>query len=156
GIGAADDAHRRAFRKHPDRPEETRGDADLGAVGDHRLLGLPAAVGVEDVEREVVLLEEAGLVADLGDESLADAAAADRDLEPIPGAAGAPGRDRKRERRRDDARMPHAAPSVTPLPRANNGAAADATWQSAPCRLNERPPFDIVGPGGADHGRTTG
>src|SRR5262249_40885419 len=79
-----------------------------GAVGDHRLLGLAAPVGVEDVEREVVLLEEAGLVADLGDECLADAAPADRDLELVGGAAGAPGRARKHKRRRDNARMPHA------------------------------------------------
>ncbi len=83
GVGAADDPHRRTFGEHADGTEEARCDADLGAVRDHRLLRLAAAVGVEDVQLELVLLEQPGVVADLGDEGLADAAPADRDLEPV-------------------------------------------------------------------------
>jgi hypothetical protein len=90
GKGAADDAHRRTLGKHADRPQEAHAGADLGAVGDHRLLGLAAAVGIEDVEHDFVLVEQAGLVADLGDEGLADAAAANRDLEPLLGLADLP------------------------------------------------------------------
>src|SRR5262249_34248250 len=80
---AADDAHRRAFGEYADRAEKAGGDADLRAVGDHRLLGLAAAIGIENVQREVVALEHAGLVADLGDEGFANAAAAHRDLERV-------------------------------------------------------------------------
>ena len=87
GIRAADDPHRCPFGEDPDRAEEARGDADLRAVRDHRLLGLAAAIGIENVEGEIVPFEQAGLVADLGDEGLADAAPADRDLEVIPGAS---------------------------------------------------------------------
>src|SRR5262249_39177369 len=83
GIRAADDADRRALGKHSDGAKKARGHADLGAVRDHRLLGLAAAVGIEDVEREVVLAKQAGIVADLGDKGLANAAAADRDLQPV-------------------------------------------------------------------------
>ena len=63
--------------------EEADRNADLRAVRDHRLLRLAAAVGVEDVEREAMLLEDAGLVAKLGDEGLAHVAVADRDLEVV-------------------------------------------------------------------------
>src|SRR5262249_61939411 len=87
GIRAADDPHRCPFGEYPDRAEEARGDADLRAVRDHRLLGLAAAIGIENVEGEVMRVEQAGLVADLGDEGLADAAPADRDLELILGAS---------------------------------------------------------------------
>jgi len=64
------------------------GDPDLRAVGDDRLLCLAAAVGVEDVECEIMLLEQPGLVADLGDERFPDAAAPDRDLQAILGEGG--------------------------------------------------------------------
>ena len=87
GIRAADDPHRCAFGEYPDRAEEARGDADLRAVRDHRLLGLAAAIGIENVEGEVVPVEQAGLVADLGDEGFANAAPADRDLELVLGAS---------------------------------------------------------------------
>ena len=95
----------------PIAPEEARAGADLRAVRDHRLLGLAAAVGVEDVEHDIVLVEQAGLVADLGDEGLADAAPADRDLEPLLGLAGLPGRQHcdGGERRRPEPCTPHVA-----------------------------------------------
>ena len=80
-IGAADDAHRRSLGKNTDSAEKTRSDADLCAIRDHGLLGLTAAVGIEDVEREIVRFEQARLVADLGNKGLANAAPADRDLE---------------------------------------------------------------------------
>src|SRR5712671_1889800 len=83
GIRAADDPDRRAFGKYPDGAKKARGHADLGAVRDHRLLGFAATVGIEDVEREVVLAEQPGIVANLGDEGLTNAAAADCDLEPV-------------------------------------------------------------------------
>jgi hypothetical protein len=96
GIGAADDAQRRAFREHADRAEEAGGDADLRAVGDDGLLRLATAVGVEDVELEILLLEQARLVADLGDESFPNTAAADRDLQVVLG-------DRRRSGERNEA-----------------------------------------------------
>ena len=71
------------FANTPIAPRKPGGDADLRAVGDHRLLGFAAAVGVENIEIEIVLFEYAGLVADLGNEGFADAATADRNLEPV-------------------------------------------------------------------------
>src|SRR4029434_4032940 len=79
-MAAADNAHRRSLGEYADRTEEALRDADLRAVGDHGLLGLAAAVGIENVEREIVAFEQAGLVADLGDEGFANAAPADCDL----------------------------------------------------------------------------
>src|SRR5262249_8413521 len=100
----------------------------------------------EDVEREVVLLEQPGPVADLGDEGLADAAPADRDLEPILGAAGARRRDGQRQHsRRDPCPPPHVALPTVPLStRPNNGSASGATRKRAAGRLNDRLRFVIV------------
>src|SRR5262249_10542057 len=98
----------RALGEHTDGAEEARGHADLRAVGDDGLLGLAAAVGVEDIEREIVLLEVAGGVADLGDESLADAAAADGDLQAVLGEHPL-GRERS-ERKHCDQPARHGSP----------------------------------------------
>ena len=53
----------------------------MRGVGDDDLDRLAAALGIEDIEREAVLLEDAGVLSKLGDEGLADAARADRKLE---------------------------------------------------------------------------
>ena len=57
----------------------------MRGVGDDDLDRLAAALGVENVEREAVLLEDAGVLPELGDEGLADAARADRKLEMVLG-----------------------------------------------------------------------
>ena len=66
-----------------ERAEKSVGNADLRAVGDDDLLGLAAALGIKDVERQPMLLEDAGVLAQLRHEGLADAACADGDLEMI-------------------------------------------------------------------------
>ena len=58
-------------------------DADVDAAGEHDLDGLAAALGVEHVEREAMLLEDAGVLAELRHALLPAAALPDRDLERI-------------------------------------------------------------------------
>ena len=53
----------------------------MRGVGNDDLNGLAAALRVKNVEREAVLLEDAGVLSELRNESLADAAGADRKLE---------------------------------------------------------------------------
>jgi hypothetical protein len=107
----ADDAQRRALGIGAEHAEKSGGDADLHAVGDHRLLGLAAALRVDDVEREPVLLEDAGVLTEIGDKGLADAARAHRDLEGIVG--GCRCRAQESETGRQDVRKMHALPPIT-------------------------------------------
>src|SRR5262249_53684880 len=80
-VGRADHPHRRALGKQAHGAEHAGGDAYLRAVGDDRLLRLAAAVGVDQVEVQPVWGEQAGILADLGEAALADAAPADRHRE---------------------------------------------------------------------------
>src|SRR5262249_56619254 len=107
-VGAADDPNGRPLGDHAEGSKEARGDADLGTVRDDSLLGLATAVGIEDIEREIVLLEVAGVIANLGDERLANAAAADGDLQTVLGER-ALGRERG-ERERCDQPARHGSP----------------------------------------------
>src|SRR5262249_59210270 len=94
------------------------GDAELRAVGDDRLLGLAAAIGIENVECEVVPFEQAGLVADLGHEGFADAAAADRNLELIVSASRFDASDEGCEQRDCKCATPHwFLPQAAKVPR---------------------------------------
>ena len=62
---------------------------DIDAVGDHRLQRLGAALRVEQFERQAVLLEDALVLAELGDRLLPAAALADGDLEVVVGLRAA-------------------------------------------------------------------
>ncbi len=61
-------------------------DADIDAARDHDLDRLAASLRVEGFEHEAVLLEDAGVLAELRDALLPAAALADGDLERILGA----------------------------------------------------------------------
>ncbi len=78
GRLGADHAHRRALGIGAEHAHHAGGDAEIDAAGDHRLLGLARAVGVDDLELEAVLLEDAGELADLRDRGVPVAALADR------------------------------------------------------------------------------
>ncbi len=57
----ADDAHRRALRIGRHGAERADRETQIDAAGDHRLQRLAAARGVDHLELEAVLLEDAGL-----------------------------------------------------------------------------------------------
>ena len=57
------------------------------APGDYHLDRLTAALGVENVELDAMLLEDAGILAELRHEGLSHPAAAHRKLEPVIGKA---------------------------------------------------------------------
>ena len=69
-------------------PRVPTANPDIGAAGDHRLQGLARARGVEDLELDAVLLEDAGLVAEMGDRGVPIAALADGELELVGRNAG--------------------------------------------------------------------
>ncbi len=94
-------AHRRAFRVSAERPHDAHGDPDVGAAGDHRLLGFAAALGVEQFELEAVPAKHAAALPDLGDRGRPIAELPDRELEPILGAGRARQRRGKDERNRE-------------------------------------------------------
>src|SRR6185503_1222373 len=119
GKGRTDDTDGRALGISAERAQKSRGHADLRAVGDDHLLRLAAALGVEDIEGESVLLEDAGILSELGDEGLADAARAHRDLEVILRGRSAPRRHRSGDRKQQRAgpRTFHAhLPSIASVP----------------------------------------
>ncbi len=85
GRLGTDDAHRRALGIGRHRALRADGEAEIGGAGDHRLQRLARARGVDDLERDTVLLEDAGLLAEIGHRGVPVAALADRDLEEIIG-----------------------------------------------------------------------
>src|SRR5262245_50778798 len=56
---AANDTDRRAFGERAKRSRHPDADGAIHATGDHRLDRFRAALGVEELEREAVLLEDA-------------------------------------------------------------------------------------------------
>ena len=56
-------------------------DADIGAAGDHRLLGLAAALGVQDFKAQSMLFENPSALTDLGDGRIPVATLTGGDLE---------------------------------------------------------------------------
>ena len=78
--------------------EHPGAEADVDRAGDDDLQRLAAALGVEDVEIEAVLLEDAGLLAELGDGAFPAAADRRGDLERFGGK-------RRRERASDNQRQ---------------------------------------------------
>src|SRR5262249_1268859 len=97
GRRIADDGERRALGEGRHDRGGAEPDAYSDAAGNDRLLGLAAALRVEDVERDAALLEEAGALSELGRRRLPVAAGADRELDRMVGKGGAWGQ-RKRER----------------------------------------------------------
>ncbi len=86
GLGA-DDAHRRAFGIGAEHAHDTRGDADIDAAGDDRLLRLAGALRVDHLKHEAVLLEDAGALADLRHRGVPIAALADGELHGVFGGS---------------------------------------------------------------------
>jgi hypothetical protein len=80
--GRADHPDRGALRIGREYPEGAGRDGDLHAAGQHGLQALGAALGIERLDREAVLLEDAETVADLRNHVLqrADVAAGDLEL----------------------------------------------------------------------------
>ena len=83
GDLGADDADRRALRIGAQNPHDACPDPDLDAAGDHGLLGLAGALGIEDFERQAVLLENTGALADIGYRRIPQSALADRNLQRV-------------------------------------------------------------------------
>ena len=106
----ADDAQRRALRIGAEHAEHAGGRAELDAAGDHRLLGLAAALGIEDVEHDAVLLEDAAALAELGDRGIPQPALADRDAQRVVGA------HRRGERKRGQQHAKHSIRIAALLP----------------------------------------
>ena len=92
GRARADDADGRALAVGAEASEHPGAEADVDRAGDDDLQRLAAALGVEDVEIEAVLLKDAGLLAELGDRAFPAAADRRGDLERFGGK-------RRRERR---------------------------------------------------------
>jgi hypothetical protein len=74
GGARPDDAYGRALAVGAQAAEQSRAEPDVDRAGDDHLQRLAAALGVEDVEVEAMLLEDAGLLAELGDRTLPAAA----------------------------------------------------------------------------------
>src|SRR5262252_10077640 len=67
GGARADDAKRCSLPIRPQAAEHTRAQADIDRARHDDLQRLAAALGVEDVEIEIVFAKYAGLLAELGD-----------------------------------------------------------------------------------------
>ena len=83
GEIGADDADRRTLGEGAQHALGADIDAEIGAAGDHRLHGLAGARGAEDLERDPMLLEDAGLLAEDRRLAAPDLELADRDLERV-------------------------------------------------------------------------
>src|SRR5262249_8345401 len=95
----ADDAHGCAFGEGAEHAHDADADADVDAAGDHGLLRLAGALGIEQLEREAVLLEDAPAIPDLGDASVPQPALPDREPQRLlrPGLRCRPQAQRRRE-----------------------------------------------------------
>ena len=95
----------------PMRAEKADLTADVGGSGNDDLDRLAAALRVENVEFDAVLLEDAGVLAQLRHEGFADAAAALRELETILRLRGWCGREDRGDSHADERSRPmHAMP----------------------------------------------
>jgi hypothetical protein len=88
---AADHADRRALGVGAERAQRADRDADVDRAGDHRGQRLAAALGVEHLELEAALLEEALLLADLGHLVVESPAGANGDFQCVVGKRGGGG-----------------------------------------------------------------
>src|SRR5262249_56478272 len=88
-----DDADRSALGEGPDRREEAVRHRHIDAAGVDDLQGLPAALGVEKLDLEVRLLEEALLLGEFEERTVPEAALRDRDLELVGRLGERGGRD---------------------------------------------------------------
>jgi hypothetical protein len=83
GHGRPDDADRRALGVGAHDSQRPEPDAEVGAAGDHRLQSLARALGIEDVEHDAMLSEDAGILRELRDRLIPDSLGPDRELERI-------------------------------------------------------------------------
>ena len=81
GDARRDDPHRGALGERSHHRAGPRRDPDVDAAGDHRLHRLPAPVGIEELQIDAVVAEDAGALADRGDAGVPVAGRADRELE---------------------------------------------------------------------------
>src|SRR2546430_2478236 len=112
-------------------------DADVDAGRDHRLQRLAAALGIEHLEHEAVLLEKARVLAELRHALLPAAALADRDFERVlrsgsaRKAAEPDGRRQMPHHADPEHRAPPALPSHPVFNDASLAAAARPAWPHA-------------------------
>src|SRR5271166_2967409 len=78
-----DDAHRRAFRKGSGNRAGPGADPDIDAPGDDGLQGLAAAIGIEQLQCQAMLREDAGPLSDGGKTTIPVVWRPHRDLESI-------------------------------------------------------------------------
>src|SRR5262245_995528 len=102
GEGRQQDVHRRAARESAHDAGDANAGAEIGAAGDDGLHGLARALGADIVQHQVMLLEDAGVLAERRRLVLPVVDLADRDLELIL-------RERRSEREQRNQRE-HARP----------------------------------------------
>ena len=95
----ADDPHRRTLGIGAQRPHHPDRDPDVGAAREHRLLGLAAALGIEQLQLEAVLTKYPAALPNLGDRGRPVAVLPDRELEPVLRTGAARGGARRGEAR---------------------------------------------------------
>jgi hypothetical protein len=106
--GAADDPHRRALGKTADGGFDAAAAGDIHAARNHGLMGLRTALGVQDLDREATLGENAGALAEFGDRRIPLPPLRDRDPEGIGGS----GRGERRQHGRSDEQRHVTRPHV--------------------------------------------
>jgi hypothetical protein len=83
GHGGADHTDGRALGVSAHDAERAEPDAEIGTARDHRLQRLARPLGVEDVEYDAVLPEDAGVLRELRDRLVPNALGTDRELERV-------------------------------------------------------------------------
>ena len=87
GLGA-DDAQRRALGIGAEHAHCAGRGPQFDAAGDHRLLGLAAALGVQNIQHDAMLLEDAAALAEFRHRGIPQAALTDRDPQRVVGQRG--------------------------------------------------------------------
>src|SRR5215472_14997448 len=145
---STDDAKRGALPICPQAAEHTRAQADIDRARHDDLQGLAAALGIEDVEIEIVFAKYAGLLAELWYCAFPAAADGRRDLERF---GCEPMRDRARNDDRQQCRQARFAHArlrrpVIGLPTANWRPAVNARRAGSRHPPSSRPPADPLAP----------
>src|SRR6266480_7084025 len=111
-----DHSDRRSFGKGSKRVECADPGANIGAAGDHGLLGFASALGIENLQHEPVLLEEAGILPQLRKGILPRPCQSPGNAQLVLRDGDAIQADKKRERRHyePETKLDHF-PSSTPL-----------------------------------------
>jgi hypothetical protein len=96
----ADDAQRRASGEGTDRAQSAAGDSDLGAARQHGLQSLAAALGVKNIQFQIVFAENPGALAEFRHRRIPVAFLPDRELQTVGGSGAATERQRRGRQQR--------------------------------------------------------